>query len=290
MVPGGVPVDPSPAPEPDADFDMTTEAPAAPRPQAPLSSDSGAASELQPALRRPWPPVRPALPRPVSQAPRPLAKPTFVPRPNAAKNMGRRYITQGESSVKVGAGRMFSLTKAGTYTSMKSDSGDFLMQQRVEPAPDGRFFNTAIGFRLGTNVLKFDTAGGTRAATLTLNGEAFELAKTTLRKELPGGGSLKYDPGSNKIYLQTAEGDRITVRRTTNPNQAHLLNVTVDVAESRQAGTMSGMLGHTTDDDLARHDAVMRDGSTFGKAEGLQRLTPEKFIDEWRSTPDENVL
>jgi hypothetical protein len=256
-----------------------------PEPAAP--SDG---SEFKPVAPRPWPPARERLPRPVSDAPRPAAKPTFQPRPQPVQAMGRRFVTQNEPAVKLGDGLLFSLAKPGTFTSLKSEAGDFLMAQRVGQTPDGRHYNTAVAFKLGADTLIFDTEGGTHAATLTLNGQAFTLGTTTLREGLSDGGSLKYDPGSNKIYLKTGQGDRLTVRRTTNPNQAHFLNVTVDVAESRPLGSVSGLLGYTSEDGLTQKAPRLRDGSTFSRGLGADRQTPEQFADAWRSTPDENLF
>jgi hypothetical protein len=226
----------------------------------------------------PKPPVKPPV--------KPTPKPT--PKPHVAK--GRSFATQGDPIIKTGDGLQFSINKPGKYTSLKSANGDFLMQQEVSKTKDNRHYNTAFGFQIGKDKLAFDTHGGKGMATLKVNGKEVKLGFSPVSMKLPDGGTLKYDPKTNKIHLHTPQGDDITVQRTMNAAKTHYLNVKLDMAESRPAGSVRGVLGNMDEDGDAKNDAVMRDGKPFTGAIGSLWKTPEKFIDEWRSRPDENVL
>jgi hypothetical protein len=251
----------------------------------------------KPTVSQPTP--TPIPPKPTSVPPKPTPippKPTTVtptpttPPAKPAVASGRRFSTQGDPIVKTGDGLQFSLNKPGTYTSLKSDSGDFMMQQKVSKTKDNRHYNTGVGFKVGKDTITLDTQGGAATATLKVNGKAVKLGFKALTMALPDGGTLKYDPKTNKITVHTPQGDDISIRRTVNAAKSHYLNVSVDMAASRASGSVKGVLGRMDDDADAKNDAVMRDGKAFAGAIGSLWKTPEKFVEEWRAKPDEALL
>lgn len=245
-------------------------------------------ADQPPCPTEPPKPVTPTAQPP--EPPKPPVTPTPKPTPKPPVAKGRSFATQGDPIVRTGDGMHFSLNKPGKYTSLKSTSGDFLMQQEVSKTKDHRHYNTAFGFQIGKDKLSLDTHGGTGTATLKLNGKEVKLGFIPVSMKLPDGGTLKYDPKTNKIHIHTPQGDDITVTRTVNAAKTHYLNVKVDMAETRPAGSVRGVLGNMDDDGDAKNDAVMRDGKPFTGAIGSLWKTPEKFIDEWRSRPDESIL
>ncbi|MNS54511.1 hypothetical protein D3C72_873090 [compost metagenome] len=164
------------------------------------------------------------------------------------------------------------------------------MQQQVSHTKDKRHYNTGIGFKVGKDKIAFDTNGGKGTATLKVNGQEVKLGFKPLAMKLPDGGTLSYDPKTNKIKIQTPQGDHLTVHRAHNAQKTHYLNVKVEMAEKRPAGSVSGVLGTMDEDGNAKNDARMRDGSVFKGLIGSLWRTPATFIDEWRSKPDEDVL
>lgn len=203
---------------------------------------------------------------------------------------GRTFKTQGDPIVKTGDGLQYSLNEPGKYVSLQSKSGDFRMEQEVQETAGGRHYNTAMGFKVGSDTIKFDTDGGSGPATMTINGKKVDLKYTAFSQDLPGGGKLSYDPKTNKVNITSPEGDKITVNRAWNDQKTHYLNASVELSEKRPAGSVFGVLGTLDADNDAKNDARMRDGSVFKGAIGDLWKTPEAFAKEWRTQPGEGIL
>jgi hypothetical protein len=200
------------------------------------------------------------------------------------------FSTQGDPIVKSGDGLSFSVNKPGSYTALKSKSGDFLMQQKVSLTKDKRHYNTAMGFKLGKSVVTFDTKEGAGAATMKVNGKPVTLGYTAFSTRLDDGTKVAYDPASNKVTLESKAGDKVVVHRAWNEAKTHYLNATVTLAGDRPANSVSGVLGTLDAGSSSKDDARMRDGSVFKGKIGDLWKTPEAFIKEWRSKPDESLL
>lgn len=195
---------------------------------------------------------------------------------------GRTFKTQGDPIVKTGDGLQYSMNVPGTYTALKSKSGDFNFEQTVSNTPGNRHYNTAMKFEFGKTDIKFDSHGGKSPATMTINGENVELKYTAFSKTLKDGTKVSYDPKTNKVNITSPEGDKITVQRAWNDHKTHYLNATVELSPKRDAGSVFGALGTLDADDNAKNDARMRDGSVYKGPIGDLWKTPEDFLKEWR--------
>lgn len=233
-------------------------------------------------------PPAPKPPAPKPPAPKPPApKPPVVQAPPVPT---RTFQTKGDPVVRTADGLSFSVNLPGVYTSLKSSEGDFVMQQKVSHTKDDRHYNTGMAFKMGQDRIAFDAQGGEAAATMTINGEPVKLGFKPLAMKLPDGGELKYDPRKNVVTITSTRGDVVTVHRAWNKEGTHYLNAKVKLAESREAGTVAGVLGALDDDADRANDARMRDGSTYQGPLGSLWRTPEDFLAEWRSRPEEALL
>jgi hypothetical protein len=192
--------------------------------------------------------------------------------------------------VKTGDGMQFSINQPGVYTSLKSQSGDFMMQQKVGITKDKRHYNTALGFQLGRSVIKFDSSNGTNPATMSINGKAVTLGFQKFSTRLDDGTTVSYDPASNKVSMRSAAGDEVVVHRAWNAAKTHYLNAEVTLSEKRPAKSVFGVLGTLDAGSDAADDARMRDGSLFKGAIGSLWKTPESFVQEWLAKPGESLL
>lgn len=255
-------------------------APSAPKAEAPKPKDP-------PKTEAPKPKDPPKVETPKPKDP-PKVEPKKEEKPIPAS--GRTFKTQGDPIVKTGDGLQYSLNEPGKYVSLQSKSGDFRMEQEVQETKGGRHYNTAMGFKVGSDTIKFDTDGGKGPATLTVNGKKVDIKFTALSQDLPGGGKLSYDPKTNKINITSPEGDKITVHRAWNDQKTHYLNAEVELSAKRPAGSVYGVLGTLDADNDAKNDARMRDGSVFKGAIGDLWKTPEAFAKEWRTRAGEGIL
>lgn len=211
---------------------------------------------------------------------------------------GRTFKTQGDPLVKTGDGLWFGIHEPGKYVSLKSTSGDFLMEQEISKTKDGRKYNTAMGFKLGKNTIKISTNGGNGPNTMTINGKTYDLKFAAHGITLPDGGKVTYDPKTSKVTITSAEGDKITVNRVNNAAGVHYLNAEVELSAKRPAGSVFGLLGSLDADTNAANDTRDRKGNVMA-VNGTTKLdmndarlwkTPEDFAKEWRTQKGEGVL
>lgn len=266
--------------------DDNAQAPTAPKTEAPKPKDPPKAET--PKTEKPKDPPKTEAPKTEKPKDPPKTEPKPEEKPIPAS--GRTFKTQGDPIVKTGDGLQYSLNEPGKYVSLQSKSGDFRMEQEVQETKGGRHYNTAMGFKVGSDTIKFDTDGGNGPASMTINGKKVDLKFTALSQDLPGGGKLSYDPKTNKINITSPEGDKITVHRAWNDQKTHYLNAEVELSAKRPAGSVYGVLGSLDADDDAKNDARMRDGSTFKGAIGDLWKTPEDFAKEWRTRAGEGIL
>lgn len=211
---------------------------------------------------------------------------------------GRTFKTQGDPLIKTGDGLWFGVHEPGKYVSLKSTSGDFMMEQEISKTRDGRKYNTGMGFKLDGNTIAFSTNGGNGPNTMTVNGKTYDLKFAAHGIDLPGGGKVTYDPKTSKVHLSSADGDQITVHRVNNKAGVHYLNAEVTLSEKRPSDSVFGLLGNLDADTDAANDTKGRDGKPMA-VNGTTKLdmndgrlwkTPEDFAKEWRTRAGEGVL
>lgn len=236
-------------------------------------------------------------PQPEVQA-KPAPKPEPKPEPKPIPAEGRTFKTQGDPLVRTGDGLWFGVHEPGKYVSLKSASGDFLMEQEISKTKDGRKYNTAMGFKLGQNTIAIDTKGGNGPNTMTINGKTYDLKFAAHGITLPDGGKVTYDPKTSKVHITSAEGDKLTINRVNNSKGVHYLNAEITLSEKRPAGSVHGLLGSLDADNDASNDTLGRDGKPIA-VQGTTTLdmndarlwkTPEEYAKEWRTRAGEGVL
>jgi hypothetical protein len=244
----------------------------------------------------PQPTVAQPTPQPTVAKPEPKPEPKPDPKPIPAE--GRTFKTQGDPLVRTGDGLWFGVHEPGKYVSLKSASGDFLMEQEITKTKDGRKYNTAMGFKLGDNQIAIDTNDGNGPGSMTINGQKYDLKFAAHGITLPDGGKVTYDPKSNQVKIAGADGDEITVKRFKNAAGVEYLNADVTLSEKRPSGSVHGLLGSLDADTDATNDTRGRDGqaiavqgtTTLDMNDGRLWKTPEDFAKEWRTRAGEGVL
>ncbi len=225
-------------------------------------------------------------------------KPEPKPEPKPIPAEGRTFKTQGDPLVKTGDGLWFGVHEPGKYVSLKSASGDFLMEQEISKTKDGRKYNTSMGFKLDGNAIAISTNGGNGPNTMTVNGKKYDLKFAAHGIDLPGGGKVTYDPKTSKVHITSADGDKIAINRVNNAKGVHYLNADVELSAKRPSGSVHGLLGSLDADTNAANDTRGRDGKAIA-VNGTTQLdmndgrlwkTPEDFAKEWRTRAGEGVL
>lgn len=252
-------------------------------------------AEPEPTVAQPTPQPTVARPEPQPTAARPEPQPEPA-RPIPAE--GRTFKTQGDPLVRTGDGMWFGVHEPGKYVSLKSASGDFMMEQEISRTRDGRKYNTGMGFKLGDNQIAIDTNGGDGPGSMTINGRKYDLKFAAHGIDLPDGGRVTYDPRSNQVKIAGADGDEITVKRYKNAAGVEYLNADVTLSENRPSGSVHGLLGSLDADTDATNDTRGRDGqaiavqgtTTLDMNDGRLWRTPEDFAREWRTRPGEGIL
>ncbi len=275
--------EPKPAPQPEAKK---------PEPQPepkPIAKKPEPQPEPKPIAKKPEPKPEP---KPIAKKPEPKPEPKPIPAE------GRTFKTQGDPLVRTGDGMWFGVHEPGKYVSLKSASGDFLMEQQISKTKDGRKYNTGMGFKLDGNNIAISTNGGNGPNTMTINGKKYDLKFAAHGINLPGGGKVTYDPKTSKVNITSADGDKISINRVNNAKGVHYLNAEVELSAKRPSGSVHGLLGSLDADTNAANDTRGRDGKAIA-VNGTTKLdmndgrlwkTPEDFAKEWRTRSGEGVL
>lgn len=254
-------------------------------------------AQPKPAVEPPKDTPKPA-PKPAVEPPKAAPKPEPKPEPKPIPAQGRTFKTQGDPLVRTSDGMWFGVHQPGKYVSLKSVSGDFLMEQEISKTKDGRLYNTAMGFKLDGNTIAIKTNGGNGPNTMTINGKTYDLKFAAHGITLPGGGKVTYDPKTSKVNITSAGGDQITVNRVNNAKGVNYLNAEVTLSEKRPAGSVSGLLGSLDADNDAKNDTRDRQGNVMA-VNGTTTLdmndarlwkTPVDFVKEWQTRAKEGVL
>lgn len=285
---------------------LLNEVTAAPLPDDWLSKLLDGLDDLNKALEpQPQPEAKKPEPQPEAKKPEPkpepkaeAKKPEPKPEPKPIPAEGRTFKTQGDPLVKTGDGMWFGVHEPGKYVSLKSASGDFMMEQEISKTKDGRKYNTGMGFKLDGNQIAIDTHGGNGPNTMTINGKKYDLKFAAHGIDLPGGGKVTYDPKTSKVNITSADGDKISINRVNNAKGVHYLNAEVELSAKRPSGSVHGLLGSLDADTNAANDTRGRDGkaiavngtTTLDMNDGRLWKTPEDFAKEWRTRSGEGVL
>lgn len=193
---------------------------------------------------------------------------------------GRKFSSVGDPHETTGDGGKFDNMEEGNFVKARSASGDFELQTVQGRDVSGRWpnatVNHAAAVKSGNDVVAYNGID----KTLTINGEAKEL-KPGQSYDLPGGGKVNVtDKG---VTITTQAGDVVDITQRDN-----YIDVRGEVGPDRKDGEIRGSLGVFDADTDASNDLVSRDGTVMGNMKDQAVL--DKFIEEWRTKPEENLF
>lgn len=182
----------------------------------------------------------------------------------------------GDPHAVTSDGLTFNNELTGTFTLLKSTSGDLEVQTTQGPDASGRWpgatLNHQVAVQSGSDVVKFDI---NNPNSITIDGKTVPLGDSLL----PGGGAIHVS--GNQIFVNTAKGDVITITK-----QDGYLDIGGNVASTRPEGSVSGLLG-VFDDGNGTNELVPRGSSTpvpFTSVgvSGADTTQLDAFMNSWR--------
>ena len=210
----------------------------------------------------------------VSPAVLPAITPPVPAAPPAPAAQGLSFQSWGDPHEVSGDGLQFDNMGVGTYTALKSASGDLQLDKKHEKVEGlgavGSTVNTEAGIKFGTDLITYKA--GTDA--LTVNGKPVTLAEGQ-KLSLPDGGSLTKK--GNTYEAVSAKGDAITII-----DQGKYLDFKGAIAASRTDGEVTGSLGRFDADTSADNDLM--------KADGTKAANVDDFIKSWETKPGASLL
>ncbi len=212
--------------------------------------------------------------------------PPAVPCPKDAwpmgdKNVnGRTFKSWGDPHEVSGDGGKFDNMKSGTFTKLKSASGDFEVQTTQAKDTSGRWpgatLNHKAAIKSGSDVVAYDGL----AKTMSINGKNVPIPKEGQSVALPGGGQVVGT--KDGVQVQTAKGDKVNVHQ-----KDHYIDISGEISANRKDGEVRGSVGAFDHDSTAGNDLIGRDGKSYnmGDAKSL-----DTFLEDWRVKPGEDLF
>ncbi len=223
-------------------------------------------------------PVTPTVP------PVPTPPPTPAPVglwPTGDKNVnGRTFKSWGDPHEVSGDGGKFDNMKSGTFTKLKSASGDFEVQTTQAKDASGRWpgatLNHQAAVKDGKDVVTYDGL----AKSMSVNGKNVPIPKAGQTVDLPGGG--KVVGTADGVQIQTSKGDKVNIHQ-----KDKYIDISGEVSANRKDGEVRGSIGAFDHDTSGANDLVGRDGKQYnaGDAKSL-----DAFLEDWRAKPGESLF
>lgn len=211
------------------------------------------------AVSMPTPPSLPATPTPAPPPPSPAPPPPPpVPAPASSTpiTQDNTWSLWGDPHAVTGDGLKFDNTLVGDFVTLRSRSGDLMVQNRQEhlAGNDKVTYNTAVAIAMAyggkTDTVTYDA----RSGKLTLNGQAMPVKDTFL----PTGG-LIHAGADGKISVITPEGDSLVIAPSSDP--APHVDLSGTISPARAQGEVSGAVGYFDGQGDQKQDLTLPDGT-----------------------------
>lgn len=189
---------------------------------------------------------------------------------------GRTFRSWGDPHEESGDGLKFDNMKVGTFTKLRSASGDFEVQATQGKDATGRWpgatLNHAIAVKSGNDVVAYDGL----KKELSINGKQVPVPANGQSIALPGGGWV----------TGTADGPRITTNKgdiVQIEQKDGYIDFRGEVAAERKDGEIRGSVGAFDNDKDGGNDLLGRTGT-----QPMNNL--DAFLEDWRVKPGESLF
>ena len=193
---------------------------------------------------------------------------------------GRTFKSWGDPHEVSGDGGKFDNMKQGTFTKLKSASGDFEVQTTQDKDKSGRWpgatLNHKAAVKSGNDVVAYDGL----AKSLTINGQKVDMPKPGQSVDLPGGG--KVVGTADGVQIQTAKGDKVNIHQKDSS-----IDSSGEISPNRKDGEVRGSIGAFDADTTAGNDLVGRDGKQYNMG---NKQSLDAFLEDWRVKPGEDLF
>lgn len=189
---------------------------------------------------------------------------------------GRTFRSWGDPHEVSGDGLKFDNMKVGTFTKLRSASGDFEVQATQGKDATGRWpgatLNHAIAVKSGNDVVAYDGL----KKELMINGQQVPVPADGQSVPLPGGGWV----------TGTKEGPRVTTNKgdiVQIEQKDGYIDFRGEVAAERKDGEIRGSIGSFDNDTSTDNDLLGRTGT-----QPVKDL--DAFLEDWRVRPGESLF